>query len=87
MSSSNSFPGLEPALRLYQSDKIKDRSEGQTLIRQLFSNKENLIRFQESASRSGGQGWIAFYQCLFQVVILEKKVCLRKSVNPQGRFS
>lgn len=76
--------GLQAALRLCESDKVKDRSEGVNAIRTFFSNKENLAVFQETAKRDGGGGWIAFFQCLFQVVVLEKKALLKKSANAQS---
>ena len=78
--------GLQTALKSYASEKVKERSEGHSRIRQLFSNPDNLRLFQETASRDGGAGWIALFQCLFLVVSLEKKVYLKKGSGPQGGF-
>lgn len=86
--SRSAVQGLQSALRLYESEKVRDRAEGQNRIRDIFSNRENLLAFQETASRDGGAGWVAFFQCLFQVVVLEKRVWLKKaSGGPQGAFS
>ena len=82
--SRSAVSGLQSALRLYESDKVRERSEGQARIREIFSNRDNLHLFQETASRDGGAGWVAFFQCLFQVVVLEKRACFRKSAGPQG---
>jgi ataxia telangiectasia mutated family protein len=79
-----SLPNLQPALRLYASDKVKDRSQGSEIIREIFSNKENLQIFQETASRESGTGWLAFFQCLFQVVVTEKKGVLKANATVQG---
>ncbi|WWD21232.1 hypothetical protein CI109_105716 [Kwoniella shandongensis] len=80
----NSVSGLQSALRLYSSDKIKDRSQGLEQIREIFSNRENLAIFQETASKEGGAGWIAFYQCLFQVVVMEKKAVVKRGASTQA---
>ena len=85
--STSTVSGLQSALRLYESDKVRERADGQSRIREIFSNKENLLVFQVTAARDGGAGWIAFFQCLFQVVVLEKKTCLRKAAGPQGALS
>ena len=77
--------GLQGALKLYASDKVKDRADGHTRIRGIFSDRENLRVFQETARRDGGAGWIALFQCLFQAVILEKKAFLKKSGGAQGQ--
>ncbi len=87
----NTVSGLQTALKLCGSDKIKDRSQGQEHVREIFSNRENLIVFQETASKDGGAGWVAFFQCLFQVVVVEKKAAVKKGASVQGesesRFS
>ena len=86
--SRSTVQGLQSALRLYESDKIRDRADGHNRIRDIFSNRENLAAFQETAARDGGAGWVAFFQCLFQVVVLEKKAWLKKaSGGPQGESS
>jgi ataxia telangiectasia mutated family protein len=82
----SSVSGLKAALRLYESDKVKERAQGGELIREIFSNKENLLAFQETASRDGGAGWVAFFQCLFQVVVSEKKVVLKANSTAQGKW-
>lgn len=74
----NSVTGLSGALKLYGSDKVKDRDQGSTLLREILSNRSNVDRLQETASREQGQGWIALFQCLFQVVLLEKKNVVKK---------
>lgn len=74
----NSVTGLSGALKLYGSEKIKDRAQGSTFLREIISNRSNLDRLQDTASRDGGQGWIALFQCLFQAVLLEKKTVCKK---------
>ncbi len=80
----NTVSGLQSALKLCASDKVKDRSQGQEHVREIFSNRENLAAFQETASRDGGAGWVAFFQCLFQVVVVEKKAAVKKGDSAQG---
>jgi len=82
-----SVPGLQSALRAYDSDKVRERAEGAARLREIFSNRENLLSFDRTASRDGGEGWVALFQCLFQVVVLEKKNWLRKvNSGPQGEL-
>lgn len=69
--------GLQSALNLYDSAKVKERAQGAAALREIFSNRANLDIFQESAARDGGAGWIAFFQCLFQVAVTEKKAYLK----------
>ncbi|WRT69110.1 uncharacterized protein IL334_006094 [Kwoniella shivajii] len=73
----NTVQGLQTALRLSTSDKIKDRTQGIDLVREIFSNRENLNAFGDTARKEGGAAWIAFYQCLFQVVVMEKKAVVK----------
>ncbi|WVQ63855.1 uncharacterized protein L199_002011 [Kwoniella botswanensis] len=73
----NTVQGLQTALRLTTSDKIKDRTQGIELVREIFSNRENLNAFGETARKEGGAAWIAFYQCLFQTVVMEKKLVVK----------
>ena len=80
----SSVADLQAALRLCGSDRVKDRAQGQENVRQIFSNRENLVHFQETASRDSGAGWVAFYQCLFQMVVVEKKAAVRKGASAQG---
>lgn len=76
--------GLQTALKLCSSDKVKHRAVGLESVREIFSNRENLLIFQETASRDGGAGWIAFFQCLFQVVVVERKAAVKKGASAQG---
>lgn len=78
--------GLQSALSGYDSDKVKERDQGREAIREIFGNRENLEIFQESASRDGGSGWTALFQCLFQVVSREKKAVVKKGATAQGDF-
>jgi len=80
----NSIPGLSAAIRAYTSDKLKERSQGLEQIKDIFDSRDNVNRFQETASREGGAGWVAFFQCLFQVVVMEKKAVLKKAASAQG---
>ena len=82
----NTVAGLQNALKLCSSEKVKDRSQGQEYVRDIFSSQENLLIFQETASRDGGAGWIAFFQCLFQVVVVEKKAAVKKGAATQGEI-
>jgi hypothetical protein len=82
----NSIPGLATAVRLYTSGTlIKERTQGLEQIRDIFSSRDNVTRFQDTASKEGGMGWVAFFQCLFQVVIAEKKVVLKKAASAPGK--
>ena len=83
----NSVTGLQTALKLCASDKIKDRTQGQEQVREIFGNRENLAVFQETASREAGAGWIYFFQCLFQMVVVEKKAAVKKGPSVQGEPS
>ncbi|WVW79405.1 hypothetical protein I302_101374 [Kwoniella bestiolae CBS 10118] len=73
----NTVQGLQTALRLSTSNKLKDRTQGIELVREIFSNRENLNAFGETARKEGGAAWIAFYQCLFQTVVMEKKLVVK----------
>ena len=42
--------------------------------------------FQETASREAGAGWIYFFQCLFQMVVVEKKAAVKKGASVQGEL-
>jgi ataxia telangiectasia mutated family protein len=83
----SSIPGLSAAIRAYTSDKLKERSQGLEQIRDIFDSRDNAARFQETASKEGGAGWVAFFQCLFQVVVMEKKAVLKKAASAQGMSS
>lgn len=74
----SAVPGLSGALKLYESDKVKDRMQGGTLLREIISNRDNLEALQATASRDGGKGWIALFQCLFASVLIEKKTVIKK---------
>ncbi|WVQ93187.1 hypothetical protein IAU59_000251 [Kwoniella sp. CBS 9459] len=80
----NSVNGLQTALRLYQSDKIKERGQGLEQLREIFSNRENINTYQEIAQRDGGAGWVALFQCLFQVVVKEKRLATKAGANAQA---
>jgi ataxia telangiectasia mutated family protein len=81
---SNSIPGLSAAIRLYTSDKLKERAQGLEQIRDIFDSRDNVARFHETAAKEAGAGWVAFFQCLFQVVVMEKKAVLKKAASAQG---
>jgi hypothetical protein len=80
----SSIPGLSTAIRSYTSEKLKERSQGLEQIRDIFDSRDNVSRFQETASKEGGAGWVAFFQCLFQVVVMEKKAVMKKAASAQG---
>lgn len=79
-----SVPGLSGAVKLYTSDKLKERSQGLEQIKDIFDSRDNVTQFAESATREGGAGWITFFHCLFQVVSTEKKAVLKKAASAQG---
>jgi ataxia telangiectasia mutated family protein len=81
----SSVAGLQSALKNYSSDKIKDRAQGQEAIREIFSDRDNLNIFQNTARQEGGAGWIAFFQCIFQVVVADKKAVMKKGGKAQGQ--
>ncbi|BEI92084.1 uncharacterized protein CcaverHIS019_0409040 [Cutaneotrichosporon cavernicola] len=74
----SAVPGLSGALKLYESDKVKDRMQGGTVLREIIGNRANLETLQAIANRDGGKGWIAFFQCLFASVLIEKKAVIKK---------
>ncbi|WVF65515.1 hypothetical protein IAT40_000243 [Kwoniella sp. CBS 6097] len=80
----NSVNGLQTALRSYQSDKIKERGQGLEQLREIFSNRENINTYQEIAQRDGGAGWVALFQCLFQVVVMEKRLATKAGARAQA---
>jgi ataxia telangiectasia mutated family protein len=71
----SAVPGLNGALKLYESDKIKDRAQGSSLLREIIGNRSNLELLQATANRDG---WVALFQCLFAAVITEKKTVVKK---------
>lgn len=73
----NSVPGLSAAIKSYTGPKVTERDLGQAQIKEIFRNQDNLDRFQNTAAREGGTGWVVFYQCLFQVVVADKRTALR----------
>jgi ataxia telangiectasia mutated family protein len=80
----HSVPGLSAAVKHYTSDKLKERSQGLEEIRDILDSRDNAAKFHETAARDGGAGWLAFFQCLFQVVSIEKKAVLKKGASAQG---
>lgn len=83
----SAVPGLKLAIKEYESDKVKERAAGGEKIREIFGNRENLLTFQESASREGGAGWTVLFQCLFQAVIVEKKAVIKRNATAQGELN
>lgn len=79
-------PGFKTALKEYESDKVKDRVSGGEKLREIFGNRENLLAFQESASRSGGEGWSALFHSLFHAVNVEKKAVIKTNATAQGEL-
>lgn len=78
------LPGLNKALRMYESDKVKERAEGAAQLRAILGDEGNWKRFSESASREGGAGWTALFQGLFQTVVAEKKAVVKANASAQG---
>ncbi|WWC73055.1 uncharacterized protein I206_107020 [Kwoniella pini CBS 10737] len=79
----NSVQGLQSALSLIASDKIKDRVEGVRNVRDILGNRENLNAFGDAARGEGGAAWVSFYQCLFETMTKEKKLAV-KAVAKDG---
>jgi len=77
-------PGLDRALKLYDSDKIGERTQGSKSLHEIFSNRENLELFQERARVNNGAGWVSLFQVLFTVVLTEKKLVPKKTGGPAG---
>lgn len=82
----NGVPGLSDAIRLYVSDKIKDRVLGLEQLKDIFGSWDNVTQFHETACKEGGAGWVAFYQCLFGVVVMEKRLVLKKAGSATGMY-
>lgn len=82
----HAVPGLSAAVKHYTSDKLKERSQGLEEIRDIFDSRDNVLKLHETAAEEGGAGWLAFFQCLFQVVSIEKKAVLKKGASAQGRY-
>ncbi|KAK4687247.1 serine-protein kinase ATM, partial [Tremellales sp. Uapishka_1] len=75
----SSVADLDSAVKSYCSEKVKERASGLEAIRMIFSSQKNLSIFQDKASVNGGQGWVAFFKCLFEVVVREKKAVKKKT--------
>lgn len=77
----STIPGLSSALKSYDSDKPTERSRGLVELREIFSNRENVDQFNKGASKHGGEGWVSFFQCLFQAVSLDKKAAIKEAIS------
>ena len=76
--------GLRQALREYESEKVRERAGGAERIREIFSNRENLHLFKQTGGQQRGEGWVALFQTLFQVVSLEKRGMKRGNASAQS---
>ena len=65
---------LKHALAQISSDKVKERADGQDLLRQIFSVRENC---ESLADRKDGSGWLHTFQTIFGAVMLERAASLR----------
>lgn len=83
----SAVPGLARALKHYDSDKVRDRTTGAQELREIFSNRGNIEKFQQEAFPDNGAGWVYFFQILFQVVVLEKKAATKRSGVASGEWS
>jgi hypothetical protein len=79
-------PGFKAAVKEYESDKVKDRVSGGEKLREIFGNRENLLTFQQSASKSGGEGWSVLFHSLFHAVNVEKKAVIKTNATAQGEL-
>ena len=77
----SAVPGLARALKRYDSDKVRERADGATELREIFSNRENIDIFHTEAESNGGSPWVLFFQVLFQVVVLEKQAATKTSTG------
>ncbi|PWN42375.1 hypothetical protein IE81DRAFT_341431 [Ceraceosorus guamensis] len=68
--------GLQEALRLLTSDKIKGREEGQTAIRAIFGKRSVCARFDEEDPDR--QRWVRVIEALFACAALDKAACMKR---------
>jgi hypothetical protein len=65
---------LKHALAQISSDKVKDRADGQDLLRQIFSVRKNC---ESLAERKDGGGWLHTFQTMFGAVMMERTASLK----------
>ncbi|KDR80743.1 hypothetical protein GALMADRAFT_241175 [Galerina marginata CBS 339.88] len=80
---------LRAVLDSLKSDKIKERQEALTSLREVFSQDKVLQQFH--ISQKGGQStptlWLPVFQALFHTVMLEKATATKKSNAKSGTSS
>lgn len=73
---------LAGAISLVSSDKIKERTEGCQLLRQMFAISSNV-----EALSSTADGWLKILQALFGAVAVERTASLRTTKSSSGASS
>ncbi|PPQ98246.1 hypothetical protein CVT26_003417 [Gymnopilus dilepis] len=78
---------LRAVLDKLKSDKIKDRQEGLTLIRETFTEKVIAKWHINANGGSDPKLWLPVFQALFSAVIVEKTAVSKKSTSKSGGSS
>ncbi len=65
---------LKNALALISSDKVKERAEGQSMIRSIFSIRENCENLAEQAD---GNGWLHTFQAIFGAILVDRSASVK----------
>jgi ataxia telangiectasia mutated family protein len=72
------------ALSKISSDKIKDRAEGQALLRTIFQSNTSV---ENLSSVTDNAGWLQVFQVLFGVVKMERAASLKRGTGKTGGSS
>lgn len=81
----NALPELASAVQDYSHGIVRIRNPAAIKIKDICGNRENFNVFQRAAGGQGGAGWVAFYQCLFKVVVADKKRFLKDERDKQEK--
>ncbi len=65
---------LKSAITLIASDKVKDRIDGQELLREIFSVRANC---ETLSSQPDNAGWLHVFQQCFGAVMLERAAAVK----------
>lgn len=68
---------LKAVLTQLKSDKIKERQEGISSLRNVFAGSSIINNLDESGD---GRAWLVVFQALFTAVLAERKLCTKNGV-------
>ncbi|EGN96752.1 hypothetical protein SERLA73DRAFT_93326 [Serpula lacrymans var. lacrymans S7.3] len=69
---------LKTVLQQLKSEKIKERQDGISALRTVFSRDQAVLNLDESGD---GRAWLVVFQALFTAVINEKAICMKKAAS------